>query len=62
MRDPDYQIFQTFRHGVTAGILFPLPRTPALYEEQKKWRLIEDPLAVATREAENYHSLAEHVD
>ena len=62
MRDPDYRLMDTLRTGVTAGILHPLPRTPALYEEQSKWRLWVDPLVEGCREAENYSSVAEHVD
>ena len=62
MRDADYAIFDKFRTGVTAGILFPLPRNPAIFEEQKKWRLTEDPLLSGVAEAENYGSLADHID
>ena len=61
MRDADYEIFNTFRGGVTAGVLFPLPRTPAIFEEQTTWRLREDPLASGIKEAENYGSLSEHI-
>ena len=43
MRDPDYRIIDQMKDGVTAGILFPLPRTPAVFEEQTKWRLKQTP-------------------
>jgi hypothetical protein len=62
MRDPDFELLDTLRTGVTAGILFPLPRTPALFEEQVKWRLRVDPLVSGCREAENYGSLADHIE
>ena len=62
MKDADYVLFDTLRQGVTAGILSPLPRTPALYEEQVRWRLCEDPLCHGIREAENYSSLADHLE
>ena len=62
MRDADFEIFNEFRSGVTAGILNPLPRTPAIFEEQKKWRLTEDPLLEGIKEAENYGSLEEHLE
>ena len=38
MRDAGYQIIDQMKKGVAAGILFPLPRTPAIFEEQTKWR------------------------
>ena len=61
MRDPDFQVIATMKVGVTAGILFPLPRTPALFEQQEKWRLQEDPLILGQRWGENYSSLEDHV-
>jgi hypothetical protein len=60
MRDADYEIVHTMKSGVTAGILFPLPRTPAIYEEQTKWRLQWDPLATPMTVAGNYSSLEKH--
>ena len=62
MRDADYMVIATMKVGVTAGILFPLPRTPALFEKQEKWRLQEDPLIEGQRWGENYSSLGEHVE
>lgn len=62
MRDADFAVFNQFRSGVTAGILFPLPRNPAIFEEQTKWRLTEDPLISGVTEAENYGSLADHIN
>ena len=58
MRDADYMIFREMMEGVTAGILEPLPRTPAIYEEQTTWRLDANFLGSATKEAENYKSFA----
>ena len=62
MRDADYEIIHTMKTGVTAGILFPLPRTPAIYEEQKKWRLSWDPLVTPMTVAGNYSSLEKHTE
>ena len=61
MVDPDFAIVKTMEGGVTAGILFPLPRTPAVYEEQCRWRLKEDPLIGAELVAENYASIDKHL-
>ena len=56
MVDADYMVFREFMNGVTAGILEPLPRTPAIYEEQNKWRLNEFFLGSEVKEAANYKS------
>ena len=61
MRDPDSQICKTLEGGVTAGVLHPLPRTPAVYEEQVAWRLKQDALHLAMLQAENYASVGPHV-
>ena len=61
-QDADYNIYSQFRTGVTAGILEPLPRTPAVFEEQKKWRLNDDPFEIAVDVANNYASLNDHVE
>ena len=58
--DADYMIFNEFRNGVTAGILEPLPRTPAVFEEQIKWRLTDNPFDTAVEYANNYSSLSDH--
>ena len=56
LKDPDYLVFgEGFKNGVTAGIMFPLPRNPVIFEEQTSWRL-KDALPLAY-EAENYVSL-----
>ena len=60
-RDPDYEIFSTFAQGVTLGVLEPLPRTPALYEEQVTWKLDDSPFLVKHEQNPNYLSLYEHV-
>jgi hypothetical protein len=46
--------------GLPVGVLNPLPRTPAIYEQQTKWSLEDDPLVVASLEAANYASVSEH--
>ena len=62
MVDADFAIVKTMEIGVTAGILHPLPRTPAVYEEQVKWRLKQDPLLSGVLIAENYSSIEKHLD
>jgi outer membrane lipoprotein-sorting protein len=42
MGDPDFQIMEELKTGVTAGILEALPRTPAIFEPQTRWRLAWD--------------------
>ena len=59
--DADFQIFDEFSKGVNLGVLLPLPRTPALFEEQTTWRLEENPFAVRREQNQNYNSLFEHV-
>ena len=59
--DADYQIVRTMMTGVTAGILQPLPRTPAIYEEQTSWRLKQDPFISAEFSADNYSSVEPHL-
>ena len=60
MVDADYMVIRDLQTKVTAGILRPLPRTPAIYEEQVKWRLNMDPLSDPCLIAGNYGSLEEH--
>ena len=60
MNDPDFAFFDELRGRVTAGILHPLPRVPAVFEPQTKWRLESDPLMDPIGEAGNYSSLEEH--
>ena len=59
--DPDFEIFSKFPEGVTLGVLQPLPRTPAIYEEQVAWRLEDSPFAVRHEQNPNYSSLLEQV-
>jgi hypothetical protein len=61
-RDADYKIFDEFCTGVNLGVLQPLPRTPAIFEEQTTWRLEENPFATRHEQNPNYSSLYEHVD
>ena len=60
MRDADYEVIRQLRNKVTAGILQPLPRTPAIFEEQTKWRLNLNPFVDPAHVAGNYASLEEH--
>jgi hypothetical protein len=62
MNDPDHAILQQFRVGVTLGVLRELPRTPALYEEQIKWRLPFEPFGANEMFAANYGSIEEHLE
>ena len=55
--DPAFALMRDLKEGVTAGVLHELPRTPEVYEEQKKWRLSQDPLAQPFMEASNYKSM-----
>ena len=57
MRDADFALFKELQVGTTAGILEPLPRNPALFEEQTKWRLQLDPFVLPENFAPNYKSL-----
>ena len=57
MRDADYEIMDTLKTGVTAGILHPLPRNPVMLEEQTKWRPPEHPWNDRIGETGNYCSL-----
>ena len=59
MRDPDYEVLRELRSGVSAGILEQLPKVPAVFEEQKKWRLVEDPLESGLDFNSNYKSVDE---
>ncbi|CAJ1376433.1 unnamed protein product [Effrenium voratum] len=58
--DPDWSFLLQGEEGFPAGILRPLPRTPAVYEEQTSWKLDEGMWYQATQWADNYHSVAEH--
>ena len=60
--DGDYKIFDEFITGVNLGVLSPLPRTPAIYEEHAAWRLEENPFAIRQEQKQNYKSLSEHVE
>ena len=57
MRDPDYQVLLELQVGVSAGILEPLPLVPAIFEEQTKWRLVEDPFDLGMESNPNYKSV-----
>ena len=57
MRDADYQVLKELQSGVTAGILEHLPIVPAVFEEQVKWRLTEDPLDAGLECNPNYKSV-----
>ena len=59
MLDPDFEVLKELRAGVSAGILEQLPRVPAVFEEQTKWRLTEDPLDGGAEFNSNYKSVDE---
>ncbi|CAE8609473.1 unnamed protein product [Polarella glacialis] len=61
MGDADYAVFNSFKTGVTLGVLQPMPRTPAVFEEQVKWKRGFDPFADPSLFASNYKSLGEHL-
>lgn len=42
--DPDWEFLLRAEDGLPVGVTEPLPRTPAVFEEQVKWNLEEDPL------------------
>ena len=61
--DPDYLFLDEMETtGVTVGVLEPMPRTPAAFEEQTTWRLEDDPFAIPLQESANYSSVAEHAE
>jgi hypothetical protein len=62
MVDADFEIIRDYMEGVTLGILQPLPRTPAIFEEQTRWKLNHDPLVNAALENSNYRSFEEFAD
>ena len=59
-RDADAEIFGQFEGGVTAGILEPMPRAPAVFEELTQWQLGQEALAFAVSEHANYSSVERH--
>ncbi len=61
-RDADFNIFGSLATGVTLGVLEPLPRTPAIFEEQVSWRLEDNPFSVKFEQKANYSSVYEHMD
>ncbi len=40
-RDPDVNCWSAYARGVPLGVQDRLPRTPAVYERKRKWRLVE---------------------
>eukprot|EP00438_Fugacium_kawagutii_P024156 Skav213841 [mRNA] locus=scaffold315:237802:239760:+ [translate_table: standard] len=60
--DPDCEFLRRAEEGLPVGVLEPLPRTPAAFEEQKRWPLesegAEDPLW----EKDNYISAEVHAE
>ena len=60
LKDADSIIASMLKEGVTAGVLEPLPRNPALFEEQTSWRLDWNDMMQPEPVAKNYASLEEH--
>ena len=61
MGDPDWEVIHEMQDGVNLGVTEDLPRTPAVFEEKKSWRLPEE-FDDPTLEYGNYKSVAPHVD
>lgn len=62
MKDVDFEFMNEMKGGTTAGILEEMPRVPELFEEQVRWKLKSDPFIDPLCFAENYKSLADHVE
>ena len=60
LKDADSIIAEMLKTGVTAGVLEPLPRNPAIFEEQTSWRLDWNDTMQPEPVAKNYSSLNEH--
>jgi hypothetical protein len=60
MKDPDHEVFKQFAVGVPLGVNVEMPRTPAIFEEQTKWRLDFSVWDQPEVEAKNYPSLKEY--
>ena len=58
--DADFEFLLQAEIGLPVGVLNPLPRTPAVYEEQTSWRLEDDPTVNTVCWASNYASADEH--
>jgi hypothetical protein len=41
--DPDREFLREAEEGLPVGVLFPLPRTPHVFEEQTAWPLDKEP-------------------
>ncbi|CAE8681799.1 unnamed protein product, partial [Polarella glacialis] len=61
MKDADFAVLKQYMTGVTLGVLKAMPRTPAVYEEQTKWRLEEDPFCAQELFASNYGTVEDHL-
>ncbi len=59
--DPDHHFLEQLKGGVTLGVLHPMPRTPAIFEEKTEWRLDEE-LEGAVSWAQNYSTLDLHLN
>ena len=58
--DCDFQFLDRAREGFPLGVLEPLPRTPAVFEQQTKWALDNDPGMEWDLSKENYASAVLH--
>ena len=61
--DPDAEALDAYAKGVSTGHNRCMPRTPAVFEEKKKWRLdYEPPGKVWEDWAKNYRTAVEHAE
>ena len=60
--DPDRGFLLQAEIGLPVGILEPLPRTPHVFEPQKKWPLENTPWEPALAWVPNYGSTRDHLD
>ena len=60
-RDPDFEFLVEAEQGLPVGVDVPLPRTPAAFERQTKWRL-DDYCQDGMLERKNYPSAEEHAE
>ena len=60
--NPELDLPRDVEEGAAAGILFPMPRSPEVYEQQTNRRLEEDASPGTGPEAGNYSSAEVHRD
>ena len=58
--DGDCGFLEEAKEGFVVGVLHPMPRTPAAFEQQVEWSLQDDPTGGYALEKKNYPSAGEH--